>query len=88
VLEAMRCGAPAVAWRAAAIPELAGDIPVYPNADTASAWAGAVRHALDKDDPHRDKRLKVGRQLAGELTWEKTAWKILAALKHLPKRPA
>lgn len=83
VLEAMRCRAPIVAWRSAAIPEFAGEIPVYPSADTSSAWAAAVRQALDTEDPHREKRLQVGRQLAGDHTWEKTAWKILAAFNHL-----
>ena len=83
VLEAMRCGAPVVAWRAGAIPEYAGDIPIYPNADTVTAWAAAVRQAIDKTDPHREKRLKVGRQLAAEHTWEKTAWKLLTAFKHV-----
>jgi len=83
VLEAMRCGAPVVAWRAAAVAEFAGEIPFYPNADTSSAWAAAVRQALDTEDPHREKRLQVGRQLAGEHTWEKTAWKLLAAFNHL-----
>ncbi|HUW60355.1 MAG TPA: glycosyltransferase [Candidatus Bathyarchaeia archaeon] len=82
VLEAMRCSTPVVAWRAAAVPEYAGDIPVYPNADTVTAWAAAVRQAMDKTDPHREKRLKVGRQLAAEHTWEKTAWKLLTAFKH------
>lgn len=82
VIEAMRSGAPIVAWRSGAIHEFAGDIPMYPNADTVSAWTATIRQALDKTDPQREKRLKVGRQLAAEHTWERAAWKILAALKH------
>lgn len=83
VLEAMRAGSPAVAWKSGAVSEYAGDIPVYPNADTVTAWAAAVRQAMDKADPHREKRLKVGRQLAADHTWEKTAWKLLTAFKHV-----
>lgn len=82
VIEAMRSGAPVVAWRSGAIHEFAGDIPMYPNADTVSAWTATIRQALDKTEPQREKRLKVGRQLAAEHTWERAAWKILATLKH------
>jgi glycosyltransferase involved in cell wall biosynthesis len=87
VLEAMRCAVPVVAWKSGAIHEFAGDIPIYPNADTVTAWTAAIRQAIDKTDPHREKRIKVGRQLAADHTWEKTAWKLLAAFKHATQTP-
>lgn len=82
VLEAMRAGAPIVTGRAGAIPEVAGDVPMYSNAESSGALLGMVRRVLTEPNADLERRIQRGRKLAGEFTWDKCLWKTLAALKR------
>jgi glycosyltransferase involved in cell wall biosynthesis len=82
VLEAMRAGAAVATSRTGGIPEVAGDTPFYFNPESTSSIVAAVRWAIEEDAKQRLNRLKYGKQVAAEFTWEKCAWKTLSAFKR------
>jgi len=82
VLEAMRAGAPVVASRVGAIPESAGDTPLYFNPESVSSIVAAIRRMLDESPADRERRTRFGKQIAAEYTWERCAWKTIAAFRH------
>ena len=83
VLEAMAAGAPIACGRVGALPELAGNVPYYFNAESVDSMAGVVRRALTEDAGARQKRIQVGQRATAEFTWKATAWKVLHALQRL-----
>ena len=83
VLEAMAAGAPIACGRAGAVPELAGNVPYYFNAESVDSMAGVVRRALAEEEEARGKRIQAGRRATAEYTWESSAWKVLHALQRL-----
>lgn len=82
VLEAVRAGAPVVAPRSGALEELAGNSPFYYNPDSSRSMLQNIRRVLEQDPTERQRRTTEGRRTAAELSWEKSAWKMLSAFKE------
>ena len=78
-LEAMACGTPVVAADRAALPETCGEAALLADPDDGEAFATAlVRVATDETD--RARLIAIGRDRAGDFTWEKAAERTDAAL--------
>jgi glycosyltransferase involved in cell wall biosynthesis len=70
-VEAMACGVPVVAARAAALPETCGAAALYADPHDPVAFADAIESALE---PATAERLRTaGLRRAAELTWDRTA---------------
>jgi len=82
VLEAMRAGAPVATSRTGGIPEVAGDAPIYFNPNSPASMLGAVRRVISEGPDARRLRVRAGLRIATDYTWEKCAWKTLAAFKR------
>jgi glycosyltransferase involved in cell wall biosynthesis len=79
-LEAMRCGAPVVVSRAAALPEAVGEAGVYIDPESEEEIAeGIVR--LVRDTSLREDLARRGELRALQFTWERNAGRTLAALR-------
>ena len=72
VLEAMACGTPVIASRAASIPEVAGDAGLLLDPTDVPAWTDAIVNVVNDDDRRAEMRSK-GLARAAEFTWERTA---------------
>jgi len=72
VLEAMACGTPVIASRAASIPEVLGDAGVLLDPDDGPGWAEAIARVL-RDDDARARMSARGLARASEFTWARTA---------------
>ncbi len=83
VLEAMKAGVPIATSRNGGIEEVAGAVPFYFNPESVPSIVAAVRWAIEEKPEQRQNRLRVGRKLADEYTWERCAWKILSAFKSV-----
>lgn len=82
-LEALAVGAPVVACRAAATPEVVGDAArLFPPGDI-DAFADAIRETLRLSSDERQALIAAGRARAGEFSWSRTAETTLAALMSL-----
>ena len=80
LLEAMACGAPALAARASALAEVGGDACAYVDAPAdPDAWTEALR-ALLADDGARTRLRDAGPKRARAFSWEACADATLAAL--------
>ena len=83
-LEALAAGAPVVACRAAATPEVVGDAArLFPPGDI-DAFADAIRATLRLSPDERAAVIAAGRARAAEFSWARTAETTLAALLDLP----
>ena len=82
LLEAMACGAPVVASRVAAIPEICRESAVYINPfDIEDICDGIIK--VVKDDRLRERLVASGRERALEFTWEKSAKKHLEVFERV-----
>ncbi|MEW6319599.1 MAG: glycosyltransferase family 1 protein [Acidobacteriota bacterium] len=72
ILEAMACGVPVIAARAATAGEVGGDAAVLVDPVTGAHWANALRAVLE-DGRHRATLSARGLARAAEFTWERTA---------------
>ena len=82
VVEALRTGTPVLTSRSGAAPEWGGNVPAYCEPQNATSIIQALRRFQDETPSEREERLTTGRGAASEATWERCAWKLLAALKH------
>jgi glycosyltransferase involved in cell wall biosynthesis len=72
VLEAMACGTPVIASRAASIPEVAGDAGILLDPLDVNGWTEAIVNVLNDDDRRAQMRSR-GLARASEFTWARTA---------------
>jgi glycosyltransferase involved in cell wall biosynthesis len=72
VLEAMACGTPVIASRAASIPEVLGDAGVLLDPDDQPEWAEAIARVVG-DEWERGRLRKAGLTRAKTFTWARTA---------------
>jgi glycosyltransferase involved in cell wall biosynthesis len=85
VLEAMACGTPVIASRAASIPEVAGDAGLLLDPLDVSAWTDAIVHIVNDDDRRSQMRAK-GLARASEFRWARTARLTLEAYRMATER--
>lgn len=80
LLEAMACGAPVAAARAASLPEVGGEVPIWFDPSDTADIARALREGLN--DGERANRMRIeGRQRATAFTWEGAASQVLDSLQ-------
>ena len=72
VLEAMACGTPVIASRAASIPEVLGDAGLLLDPHDVRAWTDAIVNVLDDDGRRAEMRSK-GLARASAFSWARTA---------------
>jgi glycosyltransferase involved in cell wall biosynthesis len=72
IVEAMACGTPVIASRAASIPEVVGDAGILLDPMDSAAWADAIVTVVNDDDRTAELRSK-GLARATEFTWARTA---------------
>ena len=82
ILEALRAGTLVLAPHNDAFDEIAGDTPFYYNGASLASFVQTLRRALDLDPERRKQRIHLGQMLATKFAWEKSAWKLLAALRR------
>ena len=83
-LEALAAGAPVIACRAAATPEVVGNAArLFPPGDI-DAFADAIRATLRLPPEARAATIATGLARAAEFSWSRTAETTLAALLNLP----
>ena len=78
LLEAMACGAPVIAARAGAIPEVVGNAGILVDPDDESAMASAIAQIIH-DGGVADRLRETGRLRASAFTWERTTALTVAA---------
>ncbi len=72
VLEAMACGTPVIASRAASIPEVAGDAGMLLDPLDVAAWTEAIVNVVNDEDRRAEMRSR-GLARAASFTWARTA---------------
>jgi len=82
VLEAMACGTPVVASRAASIPEVTGDAGILVDPDDVPGWGRAIARVITDSALH-DRLRKAGIERAAEFTWARTARLTLEAYRSV-----
>jgi glycosyltransferase involved in cell wall biosynthesis len=82
-IEAMAAGAPVVAADRTALPEACGSAALLADPDDEDAFADAIVRAAGQE---RDRLTAAGRERAAQLTWERTAAEVDAALGELLTR--
>ena len=80
VLEAMAAGTPVLASDIPAVREVAGPTAVYPDGESAEAWAQAI-DALVNSSSGRPEMAREGPARAAQFTWERTAAATLDAYR-------
>ncbi len=73
VLEAMACGTPVIASRAASIPEVLGDAGVLLDPDDEPGWAEAIAGSASATSGSSGRMRRPGLARAAEFTWARTA---------------
>ncbi len=87
LLEAMACGAPSLAARAGALPEVGGDAAAYVDEPLdADAWAQALRSLLG-DDGARASLAARGPLRAAQFSWERCTAQTLDVLREVAALP-
>jgi glycosyltransferase involved in cell wall biosynthesis len=79
-LEAMACGCPCVISDIPSHREMCGLAPTYVPADSVDHWVDALRAAAGWSPAERERRKQLGRRIARQFSWTKTAERTLAIL--------
>jgi glycosyltransferase involved in cell wall biosynthesis len=87
VLEAMACGTPVIASRAASIPEVLGAAGVLLDPDDEPGWADEIARVIT-DQSHRGRMRAAGLARASEFTWARTARLTLDVYRKAAERRA
>lgn len=82
LVEALACGAPAVASNATSLPEVAGDAALLVDPRSPEEMAGAIRRALQDDTLRADLSRRAVLQ-ARKFSWEAMATQVLAVYRQL-----
>ena len=85
VLEAMACGTPVIASRAASIPEVLGDAGTLLDPDDEPGWADEIARVIG-DEFHSARLRKAGLTRAKEFSWARTASLTLATYRQVATR--
>jgi glycosyltransferase involved in cell wall biosynthesis len=85
VLEAMACGTPVIASRAASIPEVLGNAGVLLDPDDEPGWAEAIARVVG-DEWERGRLRKAGLTRAKTFTWARTAAITLDVYRQVAER--
>lgn len=83
--EALACGAPALAARAGALPEVAGDAALLLEAHDEAAWTSALRRVRGDDALRAELRARALRR-AQAFSWPRLARQVLALLRRAAAR--
>jgi glycosyltransferase involved in cell wall biosynthesis len=81
LLEAMACGAPTAAARAASLPEVGGEVPYWFVPDDPVDIARAILEAIDSPNG------EGGPERATDFTWEASAGELSKILEEMARRP-
>jgi glycosyltransferase involved in cell wall biosynthesis len=73
LLEAMSCGTPVIASRAASIPEVTGDAAILLDPDDENAWVGAIEAVLTPESGTAARLRAAGLQRAALFSWQRAA---------------
>ena len=85
VLEAMACGTPVIASRAASIPEVVGNAGILLDPLDVRAWTDAIVNVVNDDD-RRGQLRSAGLARASEFTWARTARLTLDVYRQAAQR--
>jgi glycosyltransferase involved in cell wall biosynthesis len=86
LLEALACGAPALASDTSSLPEIGGDAAQYIPPDDPIAWADAIEQ-LWQDDDQRYAMAQRGPSHAAQFSWQTAATQTLHLLNQVAKPP-
>jgi len=81
VLEALKAGARIAVGRIGGVVEVAGDAPIFFNAESTDSLVAAMRRAASESEPDRERRRKSSRQVTTGWSWEKTARQLMTAFR-------
>jgi glycosyltransferase involved in cell wall biosynthesis len=84
-LEAMACGTPIIASKAASLPEVVGEGGILVPPTDVAAWAQAMREIL-LDEGRRQELGERGLEQAAKFSWQKTAEETLAVYEEVAKK--
>jgi glycosyltransferase involved in cell wall biosynthesis len=92
-LEAMECGTPVLASNCEALREVVQSAGHYFDPDDVDTLAEMLIAAATDSLSDRESRIEIGRERAGQLTWEQTAAQTVAVYRdllahHVPRKVA
>ena len=83
LLEALACGAPALASHTTALPEVGGDAAMWiDDPSDIDAWSGALRH-LASDNAARERLRALGPQQAARFSWDRCTAQTLDVFRSI-----
>ncbi len=85
-VEAAACGAPVIATRSSALPDVLGDAAIYIDPAAPESLKGALVRVLESREL-RTRMAALGLQRAAALSWRQSAVAMLAIIEGLPVRP-
>lgn len=81
VLEALKAGARVAVGRVGGVPEVAGDAPIFFNAESADSLVAAMRRATQEGASDRERRSRSAQQVSSGWSWERTARQLMSAFR-------
>lgn len=81
VLEALKAGARVAVGRVGGVPEVAGDAPIFFNAESTDSLVAAMRRATQESGSDRERRRRSSEQVSSGWSWERTARQLMSAFR-------